>query len=71
MKIIDSTVYWQNIYHIQHVFMADSCLPASAHSALGAADIAATRKEAKYSCLPPSYSQWRDTEQGALSWGVV
>jgi len=26
------------------------------HTALGAADIAATRKEAKYSCLPPSYS---------------
>jgi len=23
---------------------------------IGAADIAATRKEAKYSCLPPSYS---------------
>ena len=36
--------------------MVDSYLQASAHSALGAADIAATRKEAKYSCLPPSYS---------------
>ena len=36
--------------------MADSYLQASAHSALGAADIAATRKKAKYSCLPPSYS---------------
>ena len=36
--------------------MADSYLQASAHSALGSADIAATRKEAKYSCLPPSYS---------------
>ena len=29
---------------------------ALAHVALGAVDIAATRKEAKYSCLPPSYS---------------
>ena len=29
---------------------------ALAHFALGAADIAATRKEARYSCLPPSYS---------------
>ena len=36
--------------------MDDSYLQASAHSALGAADIAAMRKEAKYSCLPPSYS---------------
>ena len=36
--------------------MDDSYLQASAHSALGAADIAATSKEAKYSCLPPSYS---------------
>ena len=47
MKIINSIVYWQNIYHIQHVLMADSYLQASAHSALGAAEIAASRKEAK------------------------
>jgi len=34
-------------------------VPSNIHStncALGAADIAATRKEGKYSCLPPSYS---------------
>ena len=36
--------------------MADSYFQASAHSDLGAADIPATRKEAKYSCLPTSYS---------------
>ena len=35
--------------------LAQSCLHASGHSAAGAAELAASRKEAKYSCLPQSF----------------
>ena len=55
--------------------LADSYLHMSAQTTGGAADLAASRKEAKYSDLPSSYIQgrlsylpWRQMRQGQF-WG--